>query len=186
MQTIQLSVYSFAELSETAKEVAINQYRQTNDDDYHSLDEFIDTLKKGCDAFNVLVVNYSIDPCYASQSWVKTNNRNDNTGDLKGVRLRTWLINNFYDVFYTKERNKVVETCCPFTGVCFDENFLDTFRDFIKKPDNRTFSDLIEEAIESVLQAIQADYEYQNSDEYIIETIEANDYVFLATGKQYY
>ena len=58
--------------------------------------------------------------------------------------------------------------------------------DFLKKPDtSTTFEDLIS-GIESAIQkTFDSNEEWINSDEYITETIEANEYEFKADGTRY-
>jgi len=53
----------------------------------------------------------------------------------------------------------------------------------LKKPDNRTFYDLMKECLESWLIACNNDYEYCTSFEYFIEEAENNDYTYTIDGK---
>ena len=61
---------------------------------------------------------------------------------------------------------------------------IDPIRDFIKSPDKETtFEELIKDCFHSFAKSVASDIEYQNSDEAIIETIEANDYDWTEDGK---
>lgn len=84
-----------------------------------------------------------------------------------------------------KKSNLIVEISCPFTGVCFDHDFLQNIINFIKSPNNsQTWGDLIE--TEKVLSdLLDRERESQLSDEYILATIEANDYEFNEDGTIY-
>jgi hypothetical protein len=86
----------------------------------------------------------------------------------------------WYRVFHS---NFLVESCCPFTGVCYDEDLLQPFKEFIKNPDGRTFEDLLTEAVESLRKSLENEDEYRNSDEAITEDIEANGHEFLEDGE---
>lgn len=86
---------------------------------------------------------------------------------------------NYYRVFRS---NFEVESCCPFTGVCYDEDLLQPLKEFIKQPDGRTFENLMTEAGESLRTSLESEDEYRDSDEGIKEDIEANDYEFTEDG----
>lgn len=194
MRTIETNIFNFSELSEEAKQNAIEEIRNKETDFFWS-NEWMASIKQGLVNFGAELQNYSIDFCNPSQSSFKISNDNSNTEELTGLRLRTWLLNNYYHNFfqrkpqgaYTKSdrRSKItfIETSCPFTGYCGDEDFMDTFRAFIKSPDNRTLDELLNEATEAVIQAGAKDYECQTSDEGIKDSIEANGYEFTETGE---
>ena len=84
---------------------------------------------------------------------------------------------------YSKKIDLVLNGNCPFTGVCFDEDFLDNIREFIKKPNNQTFEDLINDSVYNCINSGCKDYEYQCSREAIEETISLNEYEFTEDGK---
>ena len=83
----------------------------------------------------------------------------------------------------TLRSNFYVESCCPFTGVCYDEDLLQPFKEFIKKPDGRTFEDLLREAVETLRISLENEDEYRYSDEGIEQDIEANGYEFMEDGE---
>jgi hypothetical protein len=200
MRTIETTVYSFSELSEGAKQTAIEKWRDGTEDFFWS-DEWLESIKKGCEAFNGEFTDYSIDClCIGRSYWIV---KGDEDLEITGQRLRTYLLNNYYSNFfepkpqgeYKKRGNgnwrhdrysKIlyVETGCPFTGYCGDENFMDVFRKFIKTPDNSTFFELLEDAVNNALQGLVEDCENQQSDEYIAEHIEANEYEFTGDGNR--
>lgn len=198
MKTITVNLYSFNELSEEAKQSAIESYRQTTlENDFSWADEYIGTLKKAIPAFDYTLQDWSIDSLNANASTVKIKcDLSNEVEELEGNRLRTYLLNNYYNVlferkhygeykggkypYYSKIQKEI--TCCPFTGFCGDEDFLQPMRAFINKPDSRTFTDLINDCIDNLLRALESDCESQLTDEYITETIEANDYTFEIDG----
>jgi len=121
--------------------------------------------------------------------------------ELRGIRLLAYLYNNYFDYLfkgkyysiskyingkyqYKSRRSKVIkENSCVLTGYCIDDDILKPVYDFLKKPDNRTFYDLMKECLESWLTACNNDYEYCTSFEYFIEEAENNDYTYTIDGK---
>ena len=72
--------------------------------------------------------------------------------------------------------------------MCYDDNMLEPLYKFMeqynhKQDQHTTIEDLFTECFEALRITLEREEEYLNSDEAIIETIEANDYEFLATGK---
>jgi len=110
-------------------------------------------------------------------------NENRSTEKPKGHRMVTNIRKdhkgNYYRVFRS---NFEEESCCPFIGVCYDEDLLQPLKDFIKQPDGRTFENLMTEAGENLRVSLENEDDYRNSDEAIREDIEANDYEFTEYG----
>jgi len=187
-KTIRVKVYQFSELkTENAKQNAIEWFRDGNE--YHCSDDVLDSIKKGLLHFGAELKNYSIDwdninVCDFSIDMGTT----DEIEELKGARLWKYLHNNnlltYWNKYHKKTENLLAGDC-PFTGICFDEDFLDNIRQFVKKPDSTTFKELLTDAVYNTINAGCKDWEYQQSDEAIIETIEANEYEFKADGTRF-
>lgn len=197
MRTIRTKVYQFDELDDKAKERAIEDYRGDGPDTSHIYDEAHESVKE----FHKLFGTKD-----GRRSWLDIyfDHMDDNILELSGVRLRTYIINNYYSTFfepksygeYKKRDNgkwrydryskcQFKETCCPFTGVCYDESLLDPLRKFIKKPTGDSFKDLLEECISTLKQDLENEEEAMNEDDYISEEIRANDYEFTKEGKRF-
>ena len=86
---------------------------------------------------------------------------------------------------YHKKTQNLLAGDCPFTGICFDEDFLDNIRKFVKKPDSTTFKELLTDAVYNTINAGCKDWDYINSDEGIEESIIANEYEFKADGTRF-
>ena len=216
MKTIQVNILTFEELTEEAKRTAINQYRVQGPDASHIYDEAHDSVKEFNKIFGTKEGN---------RSWldVDTSHIDDDVLELSGVRLRTYILNNFgSDIFRPKylkhgilrkekpthhrmRKAKILNTgpnkglymvsyysnintsCeCPLTGVCYDHSLLNPFLKFIAKPDKSTFEDLITDAFHELKKDLEDEEDSMNTDEYIIEQIEANDYEFTETGERYF
>ncbi len=210
MRTIETVLYKFSELSDEAKQTAIQEYRGEGVDTSCYFDEAHESIKK----FHDVVGTES-----GHRSWldVRTGHIEDDILELSGVRLRTYLINNFEELFYERKyinsfhrderpnthpmrtiekhlrggywvrnlSNFKTESCCPLTGACYDEDLLQPFKEFIKAPDNRSFEDLINEAFSTLSNSLDNEEEHLNSDEAITEAIESNEYEFNEDGTQF-
>lgn len=209
MKTVTINTYKFAELSEEAKQVAIDAHREHADNSYIYI-EARETVKAFEDIFPV--------DSRGRNSWLdcNTNNIDDSINELSGHRLRTYIYNNFGYALYkpaymgsvkrdgpvTHRRVKSKklrngryfnpyysaikkDTSCVLTGVCYDDDMLRPLYLFLDMKDYEgyNFSDLMEACYNSLEASLKSEEEYLYSDEAIIETITANDYDFLETGK---
>ena len=189
MKTISVNIYSFNELSKEAKQVAISNYRDSNLDTSFIYNEAYATVKEFNKLFNTK------EGC---DSWldIRHGHIDDSILKLKGLRLRKYILNNFYDSLfknkYIKQVNKNPvyskinkDNCCVLTGVCYDQDILDPIYNFLKLKDfdNTTFEDLLEDCMKSLGKSIRSEEEAMNEDDYIIDEINSNDYEFYENGK---
>lgn len=188
MRTEIVGIYSYDELSDDAKEKA-REYFRHNDYEYAWTDEWNDSINAFCKVMPVERGDYQIGAFYPSyQHCVFTD---DDAAELYGVRAYKWLLNNGYNGAFNKytgefeTAQKIIEGTCPLTGYCGDCDLFYPIAEFMKKPGNRALSELFQDCFDSWLKAYQSDLEYQNSDEYIEESIIANEYEFTKDGKFY-
>jgi len=181
MKTIE--VYSVTELSDKARQFAFNGWLN-GDTNFLPSDEIIESIERGLEFFGFSLEDYSIDFSNANRSSFIISE--PEVSELFGVRLWKYINNHYltYISKYDKETKNTLDGDCPFTGVCYDECFLDPIRKFMKEPDNSSFSDLMESAVHSVLVCAEEEYDYMQSKEYFIEEAEVNEYTFLENGKQ--
>ena len=99
MRTKTIEIYQFGELNEQAKENAREWWRNGHHDFAWS-DEWMDSAKKGLEAFGAELKNWSIDCLNINASSWTVKNHDSNADELTGVRLRTWLINNYWSNFF--------------------------------------------------------------------------------------
>lgn len=208
MKTIEIKIYSFDELTETAQQNAINHFRYHLDNSFE-YDNIISSVKKLIDIFDLKTGNEYTDLRYSHIE--------DNILELSGVRLYKYILNNYgsflfqpkylkcidnavnYKQFickqhkdhkgeiYTQLYSKYKKTdSCVLTGVCYDDDILKPVYKFLKNPCKlTTFEDLIQDIENAISKTFQDVEDWLNSDEYIIDTIEANDYDFNENGKLY-
>ena len=209
MRTIETKIFTFDELSEEAKENAVNSIRSKGIDTDFIYDDAYETVKQFNDVFGCTENN---------RTWLEAelNNLSEDVLNLKGLRLRTYIINNFShelikgkyfslwsktDVSYKyhkegypvlKSRNSKVlfDHCCVLTGVCYDDTILGPVYDFIYnykgKQDYYIYMDfqtLINDCFECLERDIENEITARNEDESIIEDIKANGYEFTEDGE---
>ena len=184
MRTQTINIYKFNELNEKAKQKAIENYRETITE-FCWGDDYIASMERGCEHFGVKLKDYSIDFLDCSPSSYRIVFYDGEVEELNGEELAQHLRDNYltYHCKYDKKQKGLLEGNCPFTGVCGDEDFLDPVKKFLKKPDNTTFLELIENCLDSCIEAGQRDFQGMLSDDSIVEEIEANDVEFLESGE---
>lgn len=72
---------------------------------------------------------------------------------------------------------------CPLTGYCIDNSLFDPIWQFMDKPDNRTFKDLLDDCFDMWIKDCEADYEYSTSMEAFIEDCQVNEWSFDEKGR---
>jgi len=187
MKTISVNLYSFDELSDKAKQYAIDKF--ISDHEFFWSDAYIDTIKEGIDIFDFELYNWRIDFFSGHYDCSLRSGKSE----LSGLRLRTYLLNNYYSVFYRrkeygKRKSKITYEKYEhhITGYCADQTFLQPIIDFINKPDAyKTFGELMDDCIYAVVMDGRNDYEYQCTEEYISDHCEANEYMFYENGEMH-
>jgi len=159
MKTETVAIYSFDELSESAKQRAISDWRH-NGTDFPLFDEYMASLKEFCKHFNVSIKDYSVSVC--SHSYVDTDAQNIH---FRGIKLHE----------FSPEHMP--------TGFCSDIALWGTFYKDFKA--TGCALQAFNYALDAWVRGIVADMEYQESDEYIAEMLSINDYEFLQTGEQW-
>jgi hypothetical protein len=189
MRILETKLFSFSELNSEAKQTAIEQYRESvlYKDGYYCGNEVIQSINFGLDHFNFNLKKYCIDWDNINCSDTRIEYLgDDNVIELSYVRLWKYLQNSgllTYFCRYDKKKKQLLSGNCPFTGVCFDEDFLDPVREFIKNPKDITFEELIQDCVHSCLLAGCNDWEYILSDESITEYLHDNDFEFTESGE---
>lgn len=196
MKTITINIYSFNELSEEAKKSALQDFCDTGE--YFLADENAESLKEFQNFLPVNVKNWQ----YGGGKYIRYSlTCEEAVQNLYGQRLRTYILNNYYSILYEQKpygkyfksasgvwkypkRSNIfyIQTSCPFTGYVMDESLLQPIREFIDKPDNSTFSELIHKCLNNWLNECESDYDYFFSLENYSEHCEANDYEFDECG----
>lgn len=192
-----LNVFTFNELSDSAKQKAVECYRAYRGGDDFYFSEYKASLEAFAEDVGITIKDwsYGLDGCYVLFDL----GDREGLDTMTGARAYTWIVNNVkglrpgprvYAVSREVNRPGFTRTerivkrvsgvyraddCCNYTGVCCDEDLLKPFREFLSKPDSRTIADLINDAIDSYCSALQADLEYHESDEFLTEELVNGD-----------
>lgn len=188
-----LNLFTYNELSDAAKQKAVESFRDYRSGDDFDYSEYKASLAAFADDIGITINDwsYGLDGCTVSFDF----------GDLEGLdtmtgaRAYAWIVNNVKGlrpgprVYYkTREVNRHgftrnerivkyvsgvyrADDCCNYTGVFCDENLMQPFREFLLKPDSRTIEDLIREAIDNYCSTLQDDLDYRESDEFLTEEL---------------
>lgn len=188
MKTIQAQLFKFHELSEVAQQVAIDNHReqssQSEADGWHS--SFNESKK-------AFLAVFGLGGRYGSLP--------SEVEDMKGVRLATYIWNNYASKLEEKrvtflkciglpdnkkrESNIFVSRGCVLTGVIYDNYFADGIWDFLKKPcPHTTLEELIDSCVEDAEKQRQDDIENAYLDDSsVTHWLEAQDNDYWKDGE---
>jgi hypothetical protein len=189
MRTIRTKVYKFEELSEQAKEVAIENYRNSS-----ALDDVGTWAVDDCALFEPIQTELDSIGFDSSKGFLIKNTRESIYFDtdrnsfldcakamvitnddlfLKWLGVPIECIKDIkYSIFTSNNRNGD-------TTIDFD-NYLSEFDNEISDATKK-----FKKHIQDVLNRIEVDIDYRYTDESIIQDIEANDYEFTINGNRF-
>lgn len=158
MKTIQIKIYQFDELSDDAKEYAINQLSDIN----------VDCQWYDCVYDDIKELGYQITEFDLYRQSIKAVRSSDNCNSIHGTIQQInhdWgkqsdlypLVTEYYRCKHHNRHNK--------TKLTFDEE------------------DFLHELQSTFLMILQKEYEYLTSKEAIVDTIKSNEYEFTSDGK---
>lgn len=191
METVQITVYKFDELPEDVQIKLIEKEREKEDFEW-LYDEARETVEK---FFKLSGVKSGRD------RWLEfsLSHFEGNILELKGLRLRTWILNNWGDWLYKgkyyslwskteksfeyhknghpvlkKRRSKCQFTKdCVLTGVYYDNDFLEAIYDFIENYKNQKGAEYT--TLEDLIQNCFESLKYTIEDE--IEALNDDDHI---------
>lgn len=195
MKTIK--VYTATKLKEKfpdAFKKAFEKFQQSTwDDEIPWNGEIIDSFKAIFEHSNMRLKDYELDTSNPSNSAVKFFFAGEETTeDLQGNRALAWIENNLLSGLREKKpfiqriknySNKWYDftkygeiPSCPFTGVCFDEDFIESLLKSVKSGD--TLKEAYENLASVASKLMQSEIEYQSSEENFLE----QDFEFTKDG----
>jgi len=200
--TKTIEAFDFAELSDEAKDVV--RVRFSSDLDCHFWDH-IESFKTFIDGIKPIASVKSWDIDYSCRNRSRVSICLDDAlpeavyyGDLSPARLRTYLLNNlsflkpqkmrFYkDGHYSVYRDSKVlvdkdSTEYSLTGYGTDYPLLKPILDFINNPYPTDLLQILNDCFYNFFSAVESDYYYYTSDEFLAEFFKDNDYLFTVNG----
>jgi hypothetical protein len=191
MRTKKVKIYKLHELSDEARQKAIDDFR------YEEQYPWNDYNKGVIDAFIEMISIIKVDKAYYGDrdhgvEW-EFYYGTEHIGDLSGIRLLKYLWNNFSSTLYSgkyyskgkiSRHSKVILEENILTGYYIGANILKPIFDFMNKPNESIdFSDLINDCFHEWVKACEANLDYYFSDENIANTIELNEIKFTKDGR---
>jgi len=162
MKTIRTKVYQFSELSESAKQTAIEWYRNRESEDY----SFVwDNIKDDAKEIGLKIIS------------LDDHKSNEGEFMLSAAEVAANIIRNHGNECETYK-----------TAISFLEEWEPAFSAYIETEEKESeLMDIEERFLQSLLEDYRImynqDIEAQNEDEYIIDAITANEYYFTKDGK---
>ena len=173
MRTIEVKVFTFDELSDKAKQNAIETW--SGGQEYFWGDEAIESLKQFVDHFNGNLSNWNID--------FLDPYRNEYKLDLPKGMEDEEILNLILSLgSYNKDTLKG-DGECKLSGYCMDESLGDGIRESWFNDGERDLRELVMAGINQWEIDVRKDCEYQCSEEYFAECCEANEYEFTEDGE---
>lgn len=157
MQIKKIAVFTYAELSDSAKSRAKANFLEGYE--YPHFSDALASIKDFVEHFKGRILDYSLGG-EVYRSYVKTT---IDRSYFRGIKLR--------DIDHTQ---------MP-TGYYLDCTLWGTMKEEFAKTGDAYYA--FQQAIESVLHDIAVDVEYQYSDEYVEEMMDINDYQFTEDGE---
>ena len=156
-----------------------HEWYKNHETEIHWGDEIIDSLKASIDASGLTLKDWSIDAY--GYSYVKIE-MDDEVRDLKGQRALAWLENNL--IGHLREHRTFINRVkkyeqwhdftkygdvpsCPFTGVCFDEDYIEALFKSISEGDS--LGEAYDNLANVAARLFDNEIENQNSEEYFLE-----------------
>lgn len=158
MRVIEKTIYKYSELEDSAKQRAREWFSQGG---YTWIDEGITSIKAFCNHYNVRLKDYSV--CPYAHSYMDTDADNQH---FRGVTLKQ------------VESEKDLTP----TGYCIDSTLYITMFESMRDNGGNALG-AFKDAIDAAMKDLIADMEYQDSEEYISQMMEANDYEFDEMGR---
>lgn len=156
-----------------------HEWYRTHETEIHWSEEIIDSLKAIFKASGISLRDWSIDAY--GYSYVKFDMESE-TRDLTGQRALAWIENNLigdlrerrtfisrvkkYEQWHDFTRYGNVPSC-PFTGVCFDEDYIEAL--FKSINDGDSLGEAYDNLANVAARLFDAEIEHQNSEEYFLE-----------------
>lgn len=194
MRKVEFKVYKLNELPEEKRVAAFEKWFANVE--YAYAQDNIDTLIAFEKAFDIDVNSWSYDLDHYRYKF--TMNKDEDIEYLSGPRLRTYIVNNYWDdlfkpkTYYTKNfkkkrKSRILKgSDCPLTGYWTDNAILKPIYDFLKRPyEWINLHDLIDDCLRNYFYACSRDVADQYSKERFLECCEENDYEFFSDGRVY-
>lgn len=194
-ETTITKIYTFDELSEKAKEKAVDDAREFEAET--RLDDLVSCMGVAMDEMGISVKHYYIG--LDGSGYIRLDAEND---DLEGVRAYSYIVNNFFNTvdkkkfYFDKDWNNRRKSNlerkdwldnCPFTGWCYDFAVKDAWENWcndLRKGNSPSVRDFLDELEQAYLKEQHNEY-YNFDKEDARDLADANEYEYLEDGTLY-
>lgn len=178
MKTIATQLYSYNELSDSAKARVIRDKAENVETDYLG-EEMLASLKAVCEACNLRPYDYSFGPY--CQSWgIKVSGYN---ADLEGNKALAWFLRiliNHGHARPAKFADMTFPGVCGFTGVCYDEDVVETVWQCLLR--GETVATAFDQVAHTFCELWESEDEYNRSEECILQYLDADEEIYTEDG----
>lgn len=202
MRSVEITLYSITELSQSARMKAISYYRLHFQDLSHIHHEAFESVKAFRDCFDIKFKRFSFEEPFHNDFSCSIS---PDVLRLSGPRLSAYIWNNYkhflflrkmYSKSYFKKgednitylkrySNIALDDSGTLTGTVYDNILLQPIYDHFKNPEDN-FYQLIAKCFNEICKNVNEEYEACSQDAFILDEIAANDYEFYADGSFYF
>lgn len=193
MKQVMINVYTAKELKEQFPEAfkrAHNTYLERECSYYGWEHEVTETMTKflklfDCNFRSWQAFGYSNNRFGYSYGEVELENED---GELEAYDLEDLngiLLTRYFEQYFSEDDLKMFHNYghCPLTGVCFDHEPLRIIHEYLigNRPE-ASLIDLIDEGLDLLMEEVESDIEYHESEEGFLQQAYENDYYFTEAG----
>lgn len=179
MKTISTTLYSFAELSDSAKARIIEREAENAEIDFS---EITASLKEICDACNLDLIDWFFGPdCRNHKVSISGNAKN-----MKGHKALAWFLRVLLDAGYSRPATFAEMTfpgICGFTGVCFDDLIAESVWNSLL--DGCNVRDAFDGVSGTLCKYCEKELEYLQSEESILEYLDQDEEIYTEEGEEF-
>jgi len=191
MRTESIDLYPYSELSDKAKEKALEWWQNAHSEHNggcFEAEEICDSMIKCMEAAGLKILDLEVG--WNRGSYVVI--QEFAGGNLIGKRAYAWLENNLLNQFRVPylpaeiKKNKRYGNrpgevrSCPFTGVCYDEDMIDSLKNSIKK--GYSVYEAFKQLPRVACKLIDEETEIEMSEPYFADHADANNFEFTIDG----
>lgn len=197
MQEVKIKLYDIYELKESfPKSFArvLDRWKNGYDAYIPWTEEIFDSLNKLFEKAGVKLTDYNVG--YPG-TYIRFSFPNEEVENFTYGRAMSWLENNLFgqcriDWWKHNPKRKTCKwygqwpdeiKCCPFTGYCCDEDFIDSLRESIRS--GKTLRSAFAKLIHVAEKLYNNEYENYYSEEYMMDQYSGNDTLFDKDGMEF-
>lgn len=181
MKTLTTSVYSYKELSQSAKVTVLQAIANRADIDF-AIEEMASSLKALVSACNLRLTNYSFG-AYCRSYGVTV--EDCNLEDVSGPRAIAWFARILKSHGYNitpRFKDMTFPGVCGFTGICYDEDCAQAVWDSLM--DGNTVRKAFDAIGDRLCGICEKELEYAQSEECILDYLDQDQEIYDAEGNE--